>query len=80
MVNLNIDICIPYMYPPHQDIEYSYHPLCLFLVNYPFKPKADTLLNYLYHHRLVLPVLELHNKETILFYVCLYFFMFCSLH
>lgn len=65
------------MYPPlHQDIEYSHHPLCLFLVNCPFKPEADTMLNYLHHHRLVLPVIELHNKGIILFYLCLYFLCF----
>lgn len=58
--------------PPHQDTEYSHHSLCLCLVNLPFKPELDTILIYLYHQRLVLSVLELHNNGIILFHVYIY--------
>ena len=77
IVQLNMDICIHHMYPPpHQNTEYSRHSLCLCLVNLPFKPELDTILIYLYHQRLVLSVLELHNNGVILFHVYIYV-LFC---
>lgn len=53
---------------PYWELEYSHHFL---LVSLPSKSEADTILLYLYHHRLVFPVFELHDK-ILLLYVRIY--------